>query len=44
METELSMLPDPQLVKERIDFNLQSLKQLATATRSRSEILAELSK
>jgi hypothetical protein len=41
---DMSMLPDPQLVKDRIDQNLESLQDLASANRSRSEIIAELSK
>eukprot|EP01040_Poterioochromonas_malhamensis_P006311 gene6311-6791_t len=44
MEGDMSMLPDPQMVKERIEQNLETLQNLSSSNRSRSDILIELSK
>lgn len=44
MEGDISMLPDPQMVKERIEQNLETLQNLSSSNRSRSDILIELSK
>jgi hypothetical protein len=41
---EMAMISDPHLVKERIESNLDSLKDLASADRSRAEIIEELAK
>jgi hypothetical protein len=38
------MVPDPQMVKDRIDEDLELLQDLTNANRSRSEIIDEISR
>ncbi len=40
----MASLPNPESVRERIDSNLEALENLASANRSRAEIIEELTK